>query len=100
MALNPRISQLSNNLSERSIKPFVISRKNFLFSNSTRGATASAVVFSIIETAKSNNLNPFPYLTYVLGKLPNIDLDKPAEVDSLMPWSTDLPDNCRLPVKN
>jgi hypothetical protein len=92
--------ELSNNLSERSIKPFVISRKNFLFSNSTRGATASAVVFSIIETAKGNNLNPFPYLTYVLGKLPNIDLDNQAEVDSLMPWSPDLPDNCRLPAKN
>jgi len=92
--------ELSNNLSERSIKPFVISRKNFLFSNSTRGATASAVVFSIIETAKGNDLNPFPYLTYVLGKLPNIDLDNQAEVDSLMPWSSDLPDNCRLPGKN
>jgi transposase len=90
--------EISNNISERSIKPFVISRKNFLFSNSTRGATASAVVFSILETAKGNNLNPFPYLTYVLGRLPNINIKNQAEVDSLLPWSPDLPEDCRLPV--
>ncbi|WP_209460349.1 transposase domain-containing protein [Youngiibacter multivorans] len=56
------------------------------------------MVYSIIKTATDNNLNPFPYLTYVLGKLPNIDLNNQAEVDSLIPWSSNLPDNCRLPV--
>jgi hypothetical protein len=58
--------EISNNRAERSIKPFVIDRKNFLFANTPRGATASAVMFSIIETAKENGLNPFKYLVYIL----------------------------------
>jgi len=60
---------ISNNRAERSIKPFVIDRKNFLFSNTPRGANASAVVFSIIETAKENGLNPYAYLTYCIFDL-------------------------------
>ena len=67
--------EISNNRAERAIKPFVIGRKNFLFSKSPRGATASAIVYSIIETAKANNLNSFYYLTYLFEKLPNIDLE-------------------------
>jgi hypothetical protein len=67
--------ETSNNRAERAIKPFVIGRKNFLFSKSPKGAKASAIVYSIIETAKANNLNPFYYLTYLFEKLPNIDLD-------------------------
>ena len=51
--------ELDNNRSERSIKPFVIGRKNWMFSNTPRGATASATIYSIIETAKENGLNPF-----------------------------------------
>ena len=47
---------------ERSIKPFVIDRKNFLFANTERGAQGSAVMFSIIETAKENGLDPYRYL--------------------------------------
>lgn len=54
--------EISNNRAERSIKPFVIDRKNFLFANTSRGARASAVMFSTIETAKENDLNPFDYL--------------------------------------
>jgi len=57
--------EISNNRAERSIKPFVIDRKNFLFANTPRGAKASAVMFSIIETAKENGLNPFKYLAHV-----------------------------------
>ena len=56
--------EISNNRAERSIKPFVIDRKNFLFSNTPRGAKASAVMFSMIETAKENGLDPFKYLVY------------------------------------
>lgn len=62
--------ELSNNRAERSIKPFVIDRKNFLFANTPRGAKASAVMFSVIETAKENALNPYDYLTFLLGELP------------------------------
>src|SRR5690606_40164112 len=57
--------ELSNNRSERSIKPFVIGRKNFLFCITPRGAKASATTYSIVESAKENGLKPFEYLTYL-----------------------------------
>jgi len=66
--------EISNNRAERSIKPFVIGRKNFLFANTPRGAKASAIIYSIIETAKENDLNPFAYLTYILQNAPNWDI--------------------------
>jgi len=65
--------ELSNNRAERSIKPFVIDRKNFLFANTPRGAKASAIMFSIIETAKENGLNPFKYLVHVFKLASNHD---------------------------
>jgi transposase len=85
-----------NNISERSIKGFVISRKNFLFCNTPNGATASAMIYSIIETSRANNLKPFEYLTYLLKMLPNVDVKDQIVLDSLMPWSSDLPESCRL----
>ncbi len=91
--------EISNNRAERAIKPFVIGRKNFLFSKSPRGAQASAITYSIIETAKANNLNPFYYLTYLFEKLPNIDLDNMEELDQLLPWSNSIPVNCKIPNK-
>lgn len=87
--------ELDNNRSERSIKPFVIGRKNFLFSNTPRGATASAVTYSLVETAKENQLNPFEYLKYLFEQLPNLDLDDPQALDVLLPWSEQLPDVVR-----
>jgi transposase len=85
--------EISNNLAERSIKPFIIGRKNFLFSNTPRGARASAVIYSIVETAKENGLIPFEYLTYLFERLPNLGSD---DLDELLPWSDKLPDICRL----
>ena len=58
--------ELSNNLAERSIKPFVIGRKNFLFANTPWGAQGSAVIYSMIETAKESGLDPYRYLTWLL----------------------------------
>ena len=55
---------------ENAIRPFVIGRKNWLFSGSPRGAHASATIFSIIETAKANGLEPYRYLKYIFTKLP------------------------------
>lgn len=81
-----------NNRSERAIKPFVIGRKNFLFSKSPKGATASGIAYSIIETAKANNLIAFKYLTYLFEQLPNIDLNNYDALDALLPWSKDLPE--------
>ena len=85
--------ELSNNRAERSIKPFVMGRKNWLFSNSVDGVKASAIVFSIIETAKENGLKPFEYLKFLLETLPNATT---SQVESLMPWSDSLPDECRV----
>lgn len=92
--------EISNNRSERAIKPFVIGRKNFLFSNTPKGATASAIIYSVIETAKANQLSPFHYLTYLFEKLPNIDVKDTSQLDALLPWSKTLPEECRVPSKN
>ncbi|HEY5582979.1 MAG TPA: transposase domain-containing protein, partial [Ruminiclostridium sp.] len=53
----------------------------------------------IIETAKQNQLNPLLYLTYLFEKLPNIDTKDIQILDALLPWSKDLPENCRKPLK-
>jgi len=82
--------EISNNRSERSIKPFVIGRKNFLFCNTPRGARASALIYSIVETAKENGLNPYAYLNYLFEKLPNLDSRDDATLDQLLPWNAKL----------
>jgi transposase len=79
--------ELDNNRSERSIKPFVIGRKNWLFSNTPKGAASSAVIYSIVETAKENGLNPFEYLKYLFDMLPNSDISDIGVLDGFMPWS-------------
>ncbi|WP_017753736.1 IS66 family transposase [Calidifontibacillus oryziterrae] len=92
--------EIDNNRSERSIKPFVIGRKNWLFANTKRGAKSSATIYSIIETAEENNLNPFTYLTYLFEKLPNMDTQDQDALDQLMPWSSTIPLTCRVFKKN
>ena len=77
---------IDNNRSERAIKPFVIGRKNFLFSNTAKGAKASATLYSIIETAKANGLIPFDYLMHLLSELPK----QPSDLTPLMPWEVKL----------
>lgn len=86
---------VDNNVSERSFKSYAVCRKNFLFCNTPQGATASAIVFSIVETAKENGLKPFEYIKYLLEKLPNSDINDQAVLDSLLPWSIDLPVFCK-----
>ena len=78
--------EISNNRAERSIKPFVIDRKNFLFANTPRGAKASAVMFSIIETAKENGLSPFEYLVYIFKNAPNWNIrNDPDALERFLP---------------
>jgi Transposase and inactivated derivatives len=77
--------ELSNNRAERSIKPFVISRKNFLFANTPSGAQSSAILFSLIETAKENGLDPYRYLVWVLKEAPNRFNTDRAWATSLLP---------------
>lgn len=88
---------LSNNRVENAIRPFVIGRKNFLFSDTSRGADASALCYSIIETAKINKLNPYGYLLYLLTELPKLG-EKPSceQLEAVMPWSNSLPDYCKF----
>jgi transposase len=88
--------ELTNNRAERSIRPFVQGRKQWLFSNTPNGAESSSIFYSVIETAKENRLHPFQYLKYLLEMLPKI---KSSELESLLPWSEKLPDFCRVPLK-
>ena len=74
-----------NNAAERAIRPFVVGRKNWLFSNTPRGAYASANLYSIVETAKANKLDPYHYCAYLFENLPNAD--KPEELERLFPWN-------------
>ena len=76
---------ISNNLAEHMAKSFAVCRKNFLFCNTPRGAEASAVVMTIIETAKLNKIDAFKYLTYIFEKAPQMDMNKPDDIEKLMP---------------
>jgi len=79
---------LSNNLSEIAVKPVALTRKNSLFSDSVDGAVATATVFSVMNTATANNLDPYKYLEHVFRELPNLDLAKDCSVlDEYLPWS-------------
>ena len=82
--------EIDNNRAERSIKPFVIGRKNWLFANTPKGARTSAIIYSIVETAKENGLNPSSYLEYLFEHLPNIDHADEAAIDSLLPWNENV----------
>jgi transposase len=86
--------EIDNNRSERSIKPVVIGRKNWLFANTPQGARASAIIYSIVETAIANGFNSYYYLRYLFEQLPNIDLTDENALDQLLPWSTKLPLTC------
>lgn len=87
---------IDNSEAERAIKTFAIGRRNWLFSKSIRGAEASAVIYSITETAKLNRLAPYHYLTYVLETMAAHQNDTDYTfIDDLLPWSPNLPDICR-----
>ena len=95
---------IDNSASERAIRTFCIGKKNWMFHNTAKGAGASALVYSISETAKLNNLRPYYYFRHILTELPkycdekgNID---PAKLDQLMPWAEELPEECRKPRRS
>jgi len=90
--------EISNNRAERSIKPFVIGRKNWLFNNTPNGARASAVYYSLVVTAMENGLNPFEYLAWILANMPN--LGKPGyatTIEDLLPGSSKIPQTVFIP---
>ena len=81
---------LSNNLAENAIRPFTVGRKNWLFSDSQRGAQASAICYTIIEMAKAHELNAFKYLNYLLVNREEKDFTL------LAPWSPLVKETCRV----
>ena len=92
---------LSNNLCEANIKPFATARRAWLFADTPKGATANAVLYTLVETAKANGLDAYEYLKYLLEELPNNDyLQNPEILDRYLPWSPDIPDHCRLQQKH
>ncbi len=90
--------EVDNNRSERAIKPFVTGRKNWLFANTPRGAQASAITVSLIQTAKENGLEPRAYLQYLFEQLPQRDLSNAASWADCLPWSPTLPAHVRIPA--
>jgi transposase len=87
---------LSNNLAENSIRPFTIGRKNWLFSGSPKGATASAAIYSLIETCKANGVKEYKYLKYLLETLPNIPfMRNPELLEDHLPWSEKIQQICK-----
>lgn len=76
---------IDNNAAENAIRPFVVGRKNWLFSASQSGATASANLYSVIETAKANGIEPYAYLRRVFTDLPNAQ--SVEQIEALLPWN-------------
>jgi len=80
---------IDNNFAENCIRPFAVGRKNWLFANSQAGATASANLYSLVQTAKLNELNPYAYLKHVFKELPNAQTIE--AIEALLPWEVTLP---------
>ena len=91
--------ELSNSSAERKVKSYVIGRKNFLFHDTADGAEASAIVYSLVETAKANGLNVYNYLSYVLLNMPDY-INEPEGIDEMMPWSGFMKDRCAEAIKD
>ena len=89
--------ELSNNRAERSIKPFVMGRKNWLFANTPGGAQASSVIYSLIETAKENKLGPYKYLLWVLQSAPGLSQADEFWAEKLLP--ANAPQECYMTHK-
>ena len=90
--------ELSNNRAERSMKPFVMGRKNWLFANTPGGAQASSMIYSLIETAKANDLDPYQYLLWVLQTAPQLSETDEAWAESLLP--ANAPEECYVLQNN
>ena len=86
--------EISNNRAERQAKSYGTGRKNFLFHDTVSGAKSSAIIYSLVETAKANGLNVFQYLYTLLLYMPDYK-DEPAGVEAMMPWSDFIKERCQ-----
>ncbi len=98
--LDSGLLDIDNNAAERAIKPFVIGRKNWLFAQSVKGARASAILYSLVETAKAKGLEPYAWFRHILTQLPQIEkaqLEKEDSVEHLLPMNLSA-DDLKIPV--
>ena len=87
---------MDNNAAEQSIRGFCIGKKNWVMIDTIAGAESSAIIYSIAETAKANNLKPYDYFEYLLSEIPkHMDDTDCSFLENLLPWSEQLPDHCR-----
>lgn len=91
---------LSNNYCEANIKPFATARRAWLFADTPRGAFANGVLYTLVESARANKLDVYEYLKYLLAEMPNNHYQEdPTVIDRLLPWSEELPEQCRLKTR-
>ena len=91
---------MDNNASERAIRGFCIGKKNWEMIDTVNGATSSAIIYSIAETAKANQLKPYEYFEYLLTEIPkHMDDKNRIFLEEILPWSETLPENIRKPEK-
>lgn len=89
---------MSPNLAENAIRPLTLGRKNWLFCDTPKGAEASAVVYSMVESAKANGVEPFAYLQRVLVELPYQGKSlSHEELEAFMPWAPGIQEDCKIP---
>ncbi len=87
---------IDNSATERAIRPFTIGRANWHIIDTVHGAQASAVIYSLVETAKANNLKIYEYLKHLLTEIPkHMDDTDWSFLDNLLPWAGALPKDCR-----
>ena len=90
---------ISNNIAENIARPYAVGRKNFLFHDTVKGACVSSIIYSLVETAKLNNLNIYAYLENVLLYMPDYK-NEPEGIEELMPWSDMIQQRCRIKSKS
>lgn len=89
---------IDNNASERAIRGFCIGKRNWQVIDTINGAKTSAMIYSIAETAKANNLKPYEYFEYLLSEIPkHMDDSDRTFLENLLPWSPNLPEYIRKP---
>lgn len=86
-------------IAENIARPYAVGRKNFLFHDTVKGARASSIIYSLVETAKLNGLNIYAYLETVLLYMPDYK-NEPEGIEELMPWSDMIQQRCRIKSKS
>ena len=94
-----RRCSISNNIAENIALAYAVGRKNLLFHDIVKGARASSIIFSLVETAKLNNLNSYVYLETVLFYMPDYK-NEPEDIEELMPWSEMIQQRCQIKSKS